>query len=111
MFVSLILASALSVDPGSFERAILTTSPAAPTPVSAPASSRAEDAAQPELSGVMVTVECTAFADGHIDGCTVMEETHPGLGFGPAAVALMNGSEAERRSENIQFARTIVFVP
>ena len=64
-----------------------------------------------EFGPIAVTVECTAKADGRVLGCTVLGETHPGLGFGEAAVALMNGSEVAPGPEDIQFARTIQFMP
>lgn len=69
-----------------------------------------EDAA-PVLAGVAVTVECTARADGKVEACTVLAETHPGLGFGEAAVALVQDSRVEPGSADIQFARTIQFTP
>jgi hypothetical protein len=65
------------VTPARFE-------PPAPLPVTAPM-----------LSSVAVTVECTAHADGRVDACGVLAETHPGLGFGEAAVALIEGSPVE----------------
>ena len=63
------------------------------------------------LAGVAVTLECTAHTDGHVDGCRVLGETHPGLGFGEAAIALMRGAEVEPGPREIQFARTIQFTP
>ena len=72
--------------------------------------SRVADPA-PVLEGVAVTVECTAHTDGRVDGCMVLGETHPGLGFGTAAVALMNGSDVAPGPRDLQFARTIQFTP
>lgn len=69
-----------------------------------------EDAA-PVLAGVAVTVECTARSDGNVEGCIVLGETHPGLGFGEAAVALVQDSHVEPGQGDIQFARTIQFTP
>jgi len=60
---------------------------------------------------VAVTVECTARADGLVTGCVVLGETRPGLGFGEAAVALMNGTRVDPGPRDIQFARTIQFTP
>lgn len=69
-----------------------------------------EDAA-PVLAGVAVTVECTARADGKVEGCIVLGETHPGLGFGEAAMALVQDGRVEPGQQDVQFARTIQFTP
>ncbi len=69
-----------------------------------------EDAA-PILAGVAVTVECTARADGKVEACIVLGETHPGLGFGEAAVALVQDGRVEPGQADVQFARTIQFTP
>jgi hypothetical protein len=74
--------------------------PPAPLPVTAPM-----------LSSVAVTVECTAHADGTVDACEVLAETHPGLGFGEAAVTLIEGSSVEPGEADVRFARTIQFMP
>lgn len=63
------------------------------------------------LASVAVTVECTATASGRVEDCEVLGETHPGIGFGEAAVALMNGGEVVPGPEAIRFARTIQFLP
>ena len=73
------------------------------------------EASQP-LSGVRVVLECVAFRDGHVGGCVVLQETRPGLGFGPAAVALMNGSPVEPgmvagQPADVKFQHTIAFTP
>lgn len=65
----------------------------------------------PVLQSVAVTVECTAFADGHIGDCTVLAETHPGMGFGDAAIALMADATTDTAPADHQFARTIQFMP
>lgn len=75
-----------------------------------PAVMTTENAA-PVLAGVAVTVECTARPDGNVEGCIVLGETHPGLGFGEAAVALVQDSRVEPGQGDIQFARTIQFTP
>jgi len=46
-----------------------------------------------------------------VENCQVLGETHPGLGFGDAAVALMRDARVEPGPRDIQFARTIQFVP
>lgn len=63
------------------------------------------------LAGVAVTVECTARVNGRVDGCHVLGETHPGLGFGEAAIALMRDAVIEPPTRDIQFAHTIQFTP
>lgn len=63
------------------------------------------------LTSVAVTLECTARADGQIDSCKVLGETHPGLGFAEAAIALMEESTVAPGAADIQFARTIQFTP
>jgi len=70
-----------------------------------------ETSSGPILASVAVTLECTAHTDGHVDGCKVLGETHPGLGFGEAAIALMQDSEVEPGPREVQFARTIQFTP
>lgn len=63
-----------------------------------------------------VRLRCTALASGHVTDCVVLEETRPGLGFGEAALALMDGAEVtpilERgRAVDAPFERTIDFTP
>ncbi|HST92832.1 MAG TPA: TonB family protein, partial [Brevundimonas sp.] len=60
---------------------------------------------------VAVTLECTARADGRVDGCRVLGETHPGMGFGEAAIALMRDARVDPGQRDVQFARTIQFTP
>lgn len=67
--------------------------------------------AAPELSSVAVTLECTAYASGRVGACHVMQETHPGLGFGAAAIALMRDVQVDPGPRDVQFARTFQFVP
>lgn len=69
-----------------------------------------ENKAAPLLS-VAVTLECTARATGQVENCRVLGETHPGMGFGDAAIALMRDVTVERGAEDFQFARTIQFTP
>ena len=105
--IALTLALALFVDPSlgqpTLTRASLNVEPAA--------AMAAEPAPAPMLQSVAVTLECTAFADGHVGDCTVMEETHPGMGFGDAAIALMAGATTDRSATDHKFARTIQFMP
>ncbi|NBW10367.1 MAG: hypothetical protein EBR82_20290 [Caulobacteraceae bacterium] len=65
----------------------------------------------PILTAVAVTLECTARANGNVEGCHVLGETHPGLGFGDAAIALMRGEHVAPGPRDVQFARTIQFMP
>ncbi|CAN5430299.1 hypothetical protein BH10PSE1_BH10PSE1_20090 [soil metagenome] len=81
--------------------------------IDTPAAEQSEPAA---LAGVSVRLECTAFADGQIRNCVVLEETRPGLGFGAAAVALMDGSPVGPdiqmgRAAQVKFEHTIQFTP
>ncbi|MFJ6023521.1 TonB family protein [Brevundimonas sp. NPDC092305] len=102
--IALTIAAALLLDP-SF----------APDAVSKPVRNetlvRVQAAEPPALNLVAVTLECTARADGHVERCKVLEETHPGRGFGEAAIALMQGAEVEPGPRDMQFARTIQFTP
>lgn len=70
-----------------------------------------EEAEAPVLAGVAVTVECIARASGKVEACFVLGETHPGLGFGEAAVALVQDSRVDPGPRDVQFARTIQFTP
>ncbi|HZV85514.1 MAG TPA: TonB family protein [Brevundimonas sp.] len=63
------------------------------------------------LSSVAVTLECTARASGQVADCKVLGETHPGMGFGEAAVALMRDARVAPGERDVQFARTIQFMP
>lgn len=99
--IPLILSIALVANPSIVPGALKAT-PAVVAPAAPPA---------PLLQGVTVTLECTAKASGKVEACRVMDETHPGMGFGDAAVALMNGAEVEPGPRDVQFARTIVFTP
>lgn len=67
-------------------------------------------------SGIRVQLECVAHADGRIGDCVVLNETRPGLGFGDAAIALMNGSPVGPdiqmgRASEVKFRHTIQFTP
>lgn len=98
------LAAALLLDP--------TPKPAAlQKPASAVEAVRDNAASGAMLSSVAVTLECTARANGRVEACKVLGETHPGLGFGEAAIALMRDAEVEPGPRDVQFARTIQFMP
>lgn len=85
--------------------------PAAKTaPRPAPSAHEAQ-AAKTVLHGVAVTLECTARASGRVENCQVLGETHPGAGFAEAAIALMQDSDVAPGDRDIQFARTIQFMP
>lgn len=105
--IALTLALALFADPSlgqlTLTRAALSVEPA-PMPALEPAPA-------PLLQSVAVTLECTAFADGRVGECAVLEETHPGMGFGDAAIALMADATTDRSAVDHRFARTIQFMP
>lgn len=63
------------------------------------------------LLSVAVTLECTARARGKVENCQVLGETHPGMGFAEAAVALMREATVGPGPQDFQFARTIQFTP
>lgn len=98
---------ALITDPTAVQPAF-DRAPRQPEPT--PAVSMAP-APAPMLQSVAVTLECTAFADGRVGDCEVMEETHPGMGFGDAAIALMRDATTDRSAAEHRFARTIQFMP
>lgn len=101
--IALVLASALFLDPVTVVP--VAVKPARPAPITV----RAD--APPVLSSVAVTLECTARANGRVENCQVLGETHPGLGFGEAAIALMRDAEVAPGPRDVQFARTIQFTP
>lgn len=102
--IALLLTAALLIDPSS--KLEIDAKPALKV-----ASSVARPQAEPVLAGVAVTVECTARPDGRVTACQVLGETHPGLGFGEAAVALMTGADIAPSPETRAFTRTIQFTP
>jgi hypothetical protein len=106
MFATL-AALALFADPTAVQPAF-DRAPRQPQPT--PAVSMAP-APAPMLQSVAVTLECTAFADGRVGDCEVMDETHPGMGFGEAAIALMRDATTDRAETDHRFARTIQFMP
>lgn len=106
--IALMFASALMFDATPKEPAAFKTSRA---PEAARAELSSEMSSGPILTSVAVTLECTAHANGHVDGCVVLGETHPGLGFGEAAIALMRDAEVDPGPRDVQFARTIQFMP
>ena len=107
MITPALVALALFVDPTVGAPALTRTAlKVEPAPIAATAPVTA-----PMLQSVAVTLECTAFADGRVGDCEVMEETHPGMGFGDAAIALMAGATTDRSAADHRFARTIQFMP
>lgn len=99
-----VLAAAVLLDPVS-------ATPPVAKDVRPAADRRAAEPVEPVAMPIAVTVECTAKADGLVTDCVVLGETRPGLGFGEAAVALMNGTRVDPGPRDIQFAHTIQFTP
>lgn len=99
--VPLLLAAVLTLD----------ASPARPKPVRADIPAKTASYDSPALEDVMVTLECTARASGRVENCHVLAETHPGMGFGEAAIALMRDARVAPGPTDIQFARTLQFTP
>lgn len=102
-------------DPSAFPGAGAVTPEAVEVEADAQASADQPAIAQP-LPGISVDLECLAYPDGYVGDCSVLSETRPGLGFGEAAVALMNGSMigpalAGGRSAPVKFRHTIEFTP
>ena len=64
-----------------------------------------------DLVGVAVSVECVARADGRIERCQLLGQTHPGLGFDRAAIALLESSTTDPAAEDRVFVRTLQFTP
>lgn len=100
--IALALAAALMSSPAAGARPLHVTPAALRTAPPAPA---------PMLQNVAVTLECTATPQGRAVDCFVLAETHPGLGFDQAAIALMRDAELDPVPRPIQFARTIQFTP
>lgn len=84
---------------------------AASKPISAAKATARGEAVEPILRSVAVTLECTATAEGRVRDCAVLGETHPGLGFAETAIALMQDAEVAPGPRDVQFARTIQFMP
>ncbi|WGM46488.1 hypothetical protein KOAAANKH_01357 [Brevundimonas sp. NIBR10] len=102
--IAFVLAAALLIDPTPKKDVSFKTPQATVE--------RTQDAETgPTLTAVAVTLECTARATGRVTGCRVLGETHPGLGFGEAALALMRDAEVAPGPREVQFARTIQFMP
>ena len=102
--IALILAAALFVDPVFSVANTGSKAQVVPAPVS-------EQSQTADLQGVAVTLECTARITGRVDACTVLGETHPGMGFGQAALALMKDAEVGPQKTETRFAKTILFTP
>jgi TonB family protein len=102
--IEFVLAAAIILDPTPKPFASQKPAPASVQPVR-------DSSGGAILSSVAVTLECTARASGRVEGCKVLGETHPGLGFGEAAIALMRDAEVAPGPRDVQFARTIQFMP
>jgi TonB family protein len=102
--IEFVFAAAMLLDPTPKANASL-------KPVTPAASTVRDNGPGAVLSSVAVTLECTARANGRVEGCKVLGETHPGLGFGEAAIALMRDARVEPGPSDVQFARTIQFMP
>lgn len=102
--IAFVLAAALLLDPAPKQ-------PASQKPAAGVEAVRDNATDSAVLSSVAVTLECTARASGRVENCKVLGETHPGLGFGEAAIALMRDAEVEPGPRDVQFARTIQFMP
>lgn len=102
--IEFVLAAVVLLDPASGH------APKA-KPAQAKVSTASTASAGVVLANVAVTLECTARASGRVEGCKVLGETHPGLGFGEAAIALMRDVEVAPGPRDVQFARTFQFMP
>ena len=102
--IAFTIAAALLLDPSPKDVA----APKSPQPV---AQTVSDSSTGTVLSAVAVTLDCTAHSDGRVSACKVLGETHPGLGFGEAAIALMRDVEVEPSPRDFQFAHTIQFTP
>ena len=102
--IEFVLAAAVLLDPTPLSA----WAPAAGQPAAAPTRPASSGAV---LSSVAVTLECTARANGRVEGCKVLDETHPGMGFGEAAIALMRDARVDPGERDVQFARTFQFLP
>lgn len=91
--------------------ALLLNDSPTPKPVVKPAPAAMGIERDPLPMAVAVTLECTAKASGQVENCRVLGETHPGMGFGEAALALMRDAEVAPGPRDVQFARTIQFTP
>lgn len=104
MFALAITAAALLLDPTAKPKGEL-------QPPRPKLEAVSQSVSSPTLSVIAVTLECTARASGQVENCQVLGETHPGLGFGEAAIALMRDAEVPPGPADVQFARTIQFTP
>ncbi|CAN5262953.1 hypothetical protein BH10PSE2_BH10PSE2_02800 [soil metagenome] len=119
--LALAIAALLSVAPASnpahaqAQTAAMKLEPA--MMIMAPTLAKAVDVPPPAApSGIRVRLRCVAQSDGLVGGCRVIDETRPGLGFGDAAIALMNGTSADpawRQGQGGEgsFEHTIDFTP
>lgn len=106
--ISLLLTAALALTAPTAPNA---ASGAAPKSVPAAKAAARGEPVEPILQSVAVTLECTATVEGRVRDCAVLGETHPGLGFAETAIALMQDAEVAPGPRDVQFARTIQFMP
>lgn len=107
---ALIATALLLIDPTA-DAAIQRESEARVLPVALASSAPEEREQTSDLVGVAVSVECVARADGRIEQCQLLGQTHPGLGFDRAAIALLESSTTDPAAEDRTFVRTLQFTP
>lgn len=115
LIVLSLIGTPVMIDPSAPSSVETMTVEATETPITEQTPVEQPPVEQP-LSGISVDLECLAYPDGYVAQCAVVNETRPGLGFGEAAVALMNGSTVgpnvqTHRSAPVKFRHTIEFTP
>lgn len=110
-------ATAMEVEPAAVEAAEAPAPDMTPRDLTPADQPILPEAPAPEtFAGISVDLECLAYPDGYVANCVVVTETRPGLGFGEAAVALMNDARFDprlhtHRSGPVKFRHTIEFTP
>ena len=115
-------ATLMEVEPAAVEAAEAPVPDMTPSDLTAGDLTPADQPVLPEVpapetfAGISVDLECLAYPDGYVANCVVVTETRPGLGFGEAAVALMNDARFDprlhtHRSGPVKFRHTIEFTP
>ena len=69
----------------------------------------ASPAAKP-LADVSVTLSCSVGRDSRAQDCQIVRDSHPGLGFAEAALALIEGEPSTGPAGAHAFVRTIQFL-
>ncbi|WP_162997993.1 hypothetical protein [Brevundimonas lutea] len=67
--------------------------------------------AKKPLADVSVTLSCAVGPDNRAEDCRVIRDSHPGLGFADAALALIEGETSDAPAGAASFVRTIQFLP